>query len=236
MSEGLRSDRDNERSLTVAGTTPAVTPNPAPVRRLKVATYEDPYASLRRQLIRIGLIFVAPVVSILAIVLIVFWVLTSSFGVTVVPASETTAGQVVSKLPEVPLPSGLRPLNRATNFDNTQLANSLVNTWIPFYDVTTLGTEIFNTGKSLNDIVAFYDEQLVKNNRWQLYKRSQFKEHTYLFYTRGTSNPRVVDGIFIDIEALLESNYNKRGGLLDSQAKIGDNIIILFKQRLIQQT
>jgi hypothetical protein len=234
MSEGLRPDRDSERSLTVAGTDPPNAPRPAPVRRLKVATYEDPFASTRRQLIRIGLVFVAPIVSVIAVGLIVFWVLNSTINITAPPP--TTEGQVISNLPDVPLPGGLRPLSRNVGYDTSQLANNLVNSWIPFYDVTTLGTEIFNTSKKLDELVTFYNDQLVKTNRWQLFKRSQFRAHTYLLYVRGTNNPRVVDGIFIDIETLGEDNFSRRGSLLDRQAKIGDNIIILFKQRLIQQT
>lgn len=234
MSEGFRPNRDNERSLTVAGTNPPNAPRPAPVRRLRVAKYDDPYAGLRRQLIRIGLVFVAPVVSVVVVVLIVLWVLNGGFNSN--SSTTITEGQLVSSLPDVPLPSGLRVLNREISYDSSVLATNLAKSWIPFYDITTLGTELFNTTKTVEELAVFYDNQLVKTNKWQLFRRSQYKEHTYLLYLRSTNNPKVADSIFIDIETLKDTNFSKRISLLDNQAKIGDNIIILFKQRLVQQS
>lgn len=225
--------RSNPALLASASSPKPDAANLPAARRLRVAKYEDPFASLRRQILRIALVFVVPIISIIALIWIVVIVVTANLPT---PVNLTNEGQTVSSLPDVPLPSGLRPVNRDIDPEFAKTSLVLTSVWVPNYDGSVLGTELFNSNRTISEISNFYDDQLVKKGKWQLLKRSKFREHTYLLYGRGTNNPKIVDGLFIDMEQLTEENINSRSGLLDSRAKIGDNIVLLFKQRLIQRT
>ncbi len=199
----------------------------------KIAVYRDKTAPLRRNLIRIGLIFIAPIVAIGIILLIVFGAIQDNAN-KVVPVVETES----IALQVIPVPGGVRPISRALNLNQKRSAEIYFDRTLPQYLNDFKGAATYISGKSKEEIKKFYDSKLVepKPPPWQTFGNPLTSGSFYtVLYLRALTNgpPGSIEALVLQIEPVSRDILKKDPEYYDLQAKEGENVIILWKSWLV---
>jgi hypothetical protein len=197
----------------------------------RVAIYQDKGRRWRRSLLRFGLVFVGPLLAIGLIGLIVLNVVNENKVAVTVETESTT-------LDDIPVPPGVRAIGRARNLDQSISADIYFRQVLPNYRQNFKGAATYITSKSQDEIKKFYDSKLVepKPPPWQSYGKPIVTTELYrTLYMRALPNgpPNSIEALVLQIEPVNKDILKKDPDYYDAQAKIGENVIVLWKSWLV---
>ncbi|MBN9388550.1 MAG: hypothetical protein J0I20_10900 [Chloroflexi bacterium] len=218
------------RLLDEAASDPALL-NPLPQARVRVAFYEDPGVKLRTILRKIALTVIAPLIALFIIGFIVLSTINQPKPVVPI-ATESVV------LSDVPVPAGVRPIQRATLYSPKQFIDVYLNQVLPSYTDDFKAAATYIGPKTQDELKDFYNTRLLQNKAlgWQVYGKPTTYNISYTsLYVRAL--PSQVSGT---IEALVvqfepvDLNILRSDPLYyDSQTKPGEIAIILSKAWLV---
>jgi hypothetical protein len=229
----------------------------SPRKQVPVAVYKAPQSELARILTRTTLIYIAPVFFVVVIALVVYITIISNTPETL----PTTTAESVT-MTDIPLPIGVREINKNPDPTFGQLSANFVNTAIPNFLATTQATEIYAAKNTPDTFNNFYNDKLIKTGLWKQYNKSKIEypyeytpyypgqplstplppnttpdlknARTYVFYyyTRATKDPRVFDVIFFRYEEMKSEAQATQRGQMLGR-KIEFGDTILYLSKLI---
>ncbi len=195
--------------------------------KTKVAVYQPKPNRFSRRLLRIGLTVVAPLVA-LALILWVTFSIVSQNQVAAPVQVETTFDS------NVPVPAGVRVINRATSPVYNQKATSteFFSRLLPLYTTNLRGVVSYISPQSVQDLNDFYNRKLVgpKPPPWQVYgKPTTYGDFYTTFYIRSLSGTSTLEGVLVQLQPVNGDTLKQDPSYYDRQAKLGETVIILSK-------
>jgi hypothetical protein len=185
-----------------------------------VAVYRDPYARLRRSLIRVSLTFILPALSLLLIGFVVFNVVISNQV-----EAPTTAESVT--LTNVPLPANVRrtadtaaELNRlGSTYKN------LASSWLPTYNMRLIKAERYEAiGRTGAQIYGYYKTKLIDTKQWRVQNQAILVNSLEVLLVRDLTNGER-ETLLLEVQTGADKDLNKPsnpdgGGTVFALAKL----------------
>lgn len=219
-----------DRLLQDGAADPALLASTRP-HKVRVAVYNDTTLKIRTLLRRLALTVVAPLVALLIIGLIVF----STFNQP--KASLPIATESVA-LGDVPVPAGVRPIQRATLYSPRQFVDVYLNRVLPTYTDQFKSAASYIGSMSQDELNNFYTSRLLQNKAlaWQSYGKSATYNITFTsLYVRALSSqvPGSVEALLVQFEPVNAEILRQDPAAYDKEAKLGETVLILSKAWLI---
>lgn len=217
-------------------------------KKVRVASYKDPYQQYYRRGFRLLIAFVLPIIAIILIILLVNYYISTNFAPT--PTLQETY-----IYDSVPVAAGSIPAPfDATSSDTT--ASNIENIWLPAYDNLQPSSQAFLIpGPAQNQIdwiMTFYHQRLTANNQWQLYQQNSLKSNVDILpsklgdpvtiknettqeqqlYVQGLKqypDHSVIASLFINARLVTASDLHKAPGLYGPGAKDGQLYVTFTK-------
>ncbi len=196
-----------------------------------VAVYKDPYAKVRRQLIKLSLLVIGPLLAIAIIASIVYF---NFIGANSATIDTNTPESVI--MDNIPLPGGSKLLSKDQTGIYSNSAIGMFSAAIPNYAAVDAKTEIYVNKKSVDDLISYYSTKMPKSGAWQQYNKGKVEIDSFIiyFYVRSTNTPKVIEGAKIQYEKLTPELLLRRGNLVGNKASSGDTLLYISKVVLRQ--
>lgn len=191
----------------------------------RVAVYHDKSVRLRRSLLRISLVFIAPLLVFMIVGAIVFSTL-SREQPTVPIAAES---QVLSG---IPIPAGVRPIARATLIDQLSSARNLFDSVLPQYNFEFKGAVSYLTPASIEDLYKYYNSKFVdpRPPPWQIFRSPTYYGDFYTaVYLRSLNNQGALEALVLRLDTVSPIILKSDPEFYDRQAKAGETAMVLWK-------
>ncbi len=175
-------------------------PKAETVRR-RVATYKDPYADLRRKLLRISLTFVLPAIALLVIGFVTITTVLSNRQEDVIPTETIT-------MTDIAIPANVKRSPGGESSYTTYFKNQ-AETLLPAYSVQITKTESYVAiGKTGRNLLDYYKVKLIDSKKWKLEKQIGLSTALITIYTRPLTNGQV-EGVIMQLQARSYDELNK---------------------------
>jgi hypothetical protein len=220
------------RMLGGPGPDPALLyPNTTGAAKVPVAVYKDNSVGFKVLLRKFALTVLAPLLAIIIIGVIVISTFTEN-KVSVPIESESVV------LSDVPVPAGVRPIERAKIYTQQQFIGVYLNQVLPNYTSEYKGAASYMTSKSFDELNAFYTSRLLqtKSLRWQSFGKPTTYNLTYTsLYLRALVSqvPGSIEALVVQLEPVNATILKKDPAYYDRQTKLGETVIILSKAWLV---
>ena len=198
---------------------------------VRVAVYNDKSVKLRTFIRRVTLAFIAPLIALLIIGFIVFSTINQPK-----PSLPIATESVV--LSDVPVPAGVRPIQRATIFSPKQFIDVYLNQTLPKYSDQFKSAASYIGPKSQDELNAFYKTRLLqtKSLGWQAYGKPTSYNITFTsLYVRALNSqvPGSIEALVVQFEPVKAEVLKQDPTYYDSQTKLGETVLILSKAWLV---
>ena len=200
---------------------------PARPDRVRVAVYNDTSIRVKTLLRRTALTVIAPLIALLIVGFIVL----------------TTINQPQPSLPietesvalvDVPVPAGVRPIQRATLYSPKSFIDVYLNRTLPNYSNQFKSAASYIGSMPQADLINFYSTRLLQNKAlgWQTYGKPATYNITFTsLYVRSLASqvPGSIEALVVQFEPVEANILKQDPAYYDKQAKLGDTVIILSK-------
>ncbi len=195
--------------------------------KVRVAVFNDTSEKFRTVIRRIALTVIAPVVALLIIGFIVL----STINQPKLSLPIETESVVLG---DVPVPAGVRPIERATLYSPSQFIDVYLNQVLPNYSDQFKSAASYIGPNSQDELNAFYNTRLLqtKSLRWQTYGKPATYNITFTsLYVRALSSqvPGSIEALVVQFEPVSVGILKQDPAYYDKQAKLGETVIILSK-------
>lgn len=200
--------------------------------KVPVAIYNHNTTSTGRFIRKIGLTLVAPLLAVIIIGVIIL---------TTVNQDKASSPPIQTEsvvLSDVPVPAGVRPIQRAKTYTQQQFIDVYLNQVLPNYSDEYKGAASYITSRSFDEANNFYITRLLqtKSLQWQAYGKPTTYNLSYTtLYLRALSSqvPGSVEALVVQLEPVDSVILKKDPTYYDAQAKLGETVIILSKAWLV---
>lgn len=205
--------------------------NPQRANRVRVAVFDDPGARVRTFFRKFALTVIAPLVALLIIGFIVLSTLNQPKPVVPI-ATETVV------LSDVPVPVGVRPIERATLYSPKQFVDVYLNQVLPSYSDDFKSAATYIGPKTQDELKDFYNNRLLQNKSlgWQVYGKPTTYNITYTsLYVRALPSQvsGTIEALIVQFEPVDLNILRSDPAYYDKQTKPGEVAIILSKAWLV---
>jgi hypothetical protein len=199
--------------------------------RVRVAFYDDPGVKLRTALRKIALTVVAPLIALLIIGFIVLSTINQPRPVVPIATESVVLG-------DVPVPAGVRPIERATLYSPRQFIDVYLNRVLPTYTDDFKSAATYIGPKTQDELKDFYNSRLLQNKAlgWQVYGKPATYNISYTsLYVRALPSQvsGTVEALVVQFEPVDLTILRSDPQYYDNQTKPGETAIILSKAWLV---
>lgn len=199
--------------------------------RVRVATYDDPGVNLRATFRKIALAVIAPLIALCLIGFIVLSTINQPRPSVPIQTESVVLG-------DVPVPAGVRPIERATLYSPKQFIDVYLNRVLPNYSDQFKSAATYIGPKTLDELKEFYNTRLLQNKAlaWQPYGKPATYNITYTsLYVRALASqvPGSIEALVVQFEPVDLNILKSDPNYYDKQTKPGETAIILSKAWLI---
>ena len=195
--------------------------------KVRVAVYNDTSEKFRTLFRRIALTVIAPIIALLLIGFIVLSTINQPRPSLHIQTESVALG-------DVPVPAGVRPIERATLYSPRPFIDVYLNRILPNYSDQFKSAASYIGPMSQDELSAFYSSRLLqtKSLGWQTYGKPTTYNITFTsLYVRALSSqvPGSVEALVVQFEPVNTDILKQDPAYYDKQTKPGETVIILSK-------